>query len=341
MIPALLTGVVALALQADTIRLEVGSPLVNGQVYTPHVARVRVRIGTDTSPLVAEWTNELTLGDSAGRPVMRWVTRGTRYPPGAAPITWEIYQTYDAVTLAPMGFVSRSSTGAEWQLTLDGREVRGTRRLAGDPTLRPVDLTLERAGFIASASDLVPLAVGLRPWTVLIAPVWGPPLAGTELRVFTILEAEPVDVEGQRVRAYKVEERRHPDGTLVATWWLTAESPFMVYGEVPLPDGRIQRMTEVAVPAPNPEQALGAGDHEFTLRHRGRARRYLLHVPARLSHPAPVVLAFHGGGGDPEGAGHGWPGNEASPLREELSGPSSSIVEAAEEVWRFVGRFRR
>ena len=37
------------------------------------------------------------------------------------------------------------------------------------------------------------------------------------------------------------------------------------------------------------------------------------------------------------GAGHGWPGGP-SPLRESLSGPQTSIVNAAEEIWAFVSK---
>src|SRR5687768_17717301 len=103
---------------ADTIRLEVGSKQVNGSVYAPHAARVRVRVGEGEGRLAAEWTNELTHGDSAGRPIHRWVTRGTQYPPAGGTVTWEIRQTYDAVTLAPYGYASSSSTGAWSRLTL-------------------------------------------------------------------------------------------------------------------------------------------------------------------------------------------------------------------------------
>src|SRR5262245_39937555 len=87
----------------DTVRIEVGSRAVDGRVYGPHAARVHVRVGDGAQ--TAEWTNELTLGDSAGRRVMRWVTKGTRTSPAGTAITWEIRQTYDAVTLAPYGYV--------------------------------------------------------------------------------------------------------------------------------------------------------------------------------------------------------------------------------------------
>lgn len=234
---------------ADTIRLEVGGPGVDGRLYQPHAARVRVRVGEGAAErLTAEWTNELTLGDSAGRPVMRWVTRGTRYQPTGDTLTWEILQTYDAVTLAPYGYLSRSSTGAHTQLTLDGTRVRGTRRAAGSATAQPVDLVLDRPGFVASASDLVPLAAGLKEGAVMTAPVWGPAMTRAELRVFTVLGQVPVTVEGSEVTAWKVEERRAADRALLATWYLTERSPYMVYGEVVLPDGRIQRMSEVAIP---------------------------------------------------------------------------------------------
>ena len=48
-------------------------------------------------------------------------------------------------------------------------------------------------------------------------------------------------------------------------------------------------------------RALPPGSHEFTLRHGGRLRRYLVDVPpsaASESGSLPVVLAFHGGGGN-------------------------------------------
>jgi hypothetical protein len=234
---------------SDTIRLEVGSPEVNGKVYEPHAARVRVRIGEGEGRIVAEWTNELTLGDSAGRPVHRWVTKGTRFSPAGDTVRWEIRQTYDAVTLAPYGYVSSSSSGAFARLRLDGRRVHGTRKLANDSTVQQVDLTLDRPGFVASASDLVPLAVGLANGRVMTAPVWGPNMTRSELRIFTVIGQGPVVVEGSEVTAWKVEERRYADRQLLATWYLTERSPYMVYGEVVLPNGQVQRMSEVAIPA--------------------------------------------------------------------------------------------
>lgn len=233
----------------DTLRLEVGSPHVNGTIYAPHAARVRVRVGEGDGRLTAEWTNELTHGDSAGRAVHRWVTKGTRFLPSGDTVRWEILQTYDARTLAPYAYTARSSSGTFTRITMDGRRVRGTRKVSPDSAERTVDLVLDRPGFIASASDLIPLAAGLKEGAVMTAPMWGPNMAASELRIFTVLGKVPVNVEGSRVTAWKIDEYRHADRKLLATWYMTEASPYMVYGEVPMPNGQVQRMTEVALPA--------------------------------------------------------------------------------------------
>ncbi len=232
----------------DTIRIEIGSKQLNGKVYAPHAARVRVRIGSDTSRIVNEWTNELTVGDSAGRAVHRWVTKGTQMPANGQPVTWELRQTYDAVTLQPYGYHSTRSNGARSQLTINGTSVKGTRVMPGDTTVHKVDITLDRGGFFAGASDLVPAAVGFKEGRVIIAPVWSPTATKAEWRVFTIKGKTPVNVEGTQVVAWKVEEHREADKQLLATWYLLDSTPYMVYGEVPLPNGQIQRMSEVAIP---------------------------------------------------------------------------------------------
>jgi len=48
--------------------------------------------------------------------------------------------------------------------------------------------------------------------------------------------------------------------------------------------------------------ALDPGDHRVSLQHGGRPRSYIVHVPpaAREAHALPVVVNFHGGGGNAE-----------------------------------------
>jgi hypothetical protein len=231
----------------DTLRVEVGSAQVHGKVFAPHAARVRVYVGEERR-LSAEWTNELTLGDSANRPIMRWVTRGTRFPATGSATTWELRQTYDAETLAPYRYTVTSSQGAATQLTIDGPRVRGMRKLPSDSAAQAVDQMLDRPGFFAGASDLIPVAVGLKRGLVMTAPFWSPGMTASEDRIFTVHDKTVVTVEGTDVSAWKVEEHRAADRRLLATWYLLEDSPYMVYGEVVLPNGQIQRMSEVAIP---------------------------------------------------------------------------------------------
>jgi polyhydroxybutyrate depolymerase len=50
-----------------------------------------------------------------------------------------------------------------------------------------------------------------------------------------------------------------------------------------------------------PGAGLAAGDHDFSLRHGERTRKYLVHVPPGASEPLPVMIAYHGGGGNAAG----------------------------------------
>ena len=242
---ALLLLAAALAAQ-DTIRIEVGSSQLDGRVYRPHAARVNVRLG-DSSRVTSTWTNELTVGDSAGRAVHRWVTKGVQRPANGPEVTWELRQTYDARTLAPLAYSQVSSAGGFQQLTITDRRVRGTKRVPGDTAVQQVDVTLDRPGFFAGASDLVPLAVGLREGVVITAPVWSPAMTKAEGRIFSVVGKSTVQVEGASIEAWKVEERRESDRVLLATWYLLDKSPYMVYGEMPLPNGQVRKMTEVEI----------------------------------------------------------------------------------------------
>lgn len=57
-----------------------------------------------------------------------------------------------------------------------------------------------------------------------------------------------------------------------------------------------------AVTAQTARASLTAGDHSLALQHGGRRRAYFVHVPrASTDRARPVVIAFHGGGGEAEG----------------------------------------
>lgn len=98
------------------------------------------------------------------------------------------------------------------------------------------------------ASDLVPMAMELSPGLVIVAPMWGPNMQRTERRVFTVVGQEHKNVEGKHWNAWRIEERRYGDPTLLAVWFMVDESPYMVAGEVYQPNGQVRYMTEVALP---------------------------------------------------------------------------------------------
>jgi hypothetical protein len=230
----------------DTVFLTVGSPRVDARVFEPHAARVRVYAPDGRQ--VSEWDNELWVGDSAGRRVLRWST--TSRPVAGFPNRpmSRLLQTYDGITMAPLGYLSLSGTGSYVALTIDGNRMSGVRRRSLRAPVEEVDATIETPGWFIGASDLVPIAAGLRSGEVMVAPLWGPNLSAPEYRVFEVFGDTTLAFEGISVRARKVEERRRSDGSLTATWWLTLERPYMYYGEVPLPSGGVQRMTEVPIP---------------------------------------------------------------------------------------------
>jgi hypothetical protein len=216
------------------------------------VARVKVWTPDGSGRVRAEWTNTLTLGDSAGRRVQRWITAGYSVAANGDTVRWELRQTYDAKTLAPYGIVRTSTTGASSTLRIDGHHVTGTRQARSDGPVEQIDYTLDRPGFVASASDLVPGAMKMRPGLVIVAPLWTAGATSSEMRSFRVVGQQSVDVEGTQQTAWRVDERRLSDGKHLATWYLTDESPYMVAGEVPLADGSIQCYTEISLPGPRP-----------------------------------------------------------------------------------------
>jgi hypothetical protein len=241
----------ALALVADTLRIAVGAPSVNATFMEPHRARVIVerQVGNGWE-VSAEWINELTLGDSAGKRVQRWVTTGTRQMPGGGQIKWQILQTYDHTTLAMYGYYYTSSAGADIRLSMDGPRIRGKRKTPSDAAHSDVDITLSEAAYYAGASDLPPVAAGLAEGKVMIMPVWQPGMQQIERRTFTVTGRKEVKAGDTTWNAWVVEERAMRGGTvlLLATWYMTDKAPYMVYAEQTLQDGTRQRITEFLIP---------------------------------------------------------------------------------------------
>lgn len=246
MIPALLllfTAVPSDHVHPDTTRIEVGSPLVDASWFKPHRARVRVHLNSLDTPPVNEWINELSIGDSAGRQVARWVTLGQFDSTGTP--GFDLRQTFDHTSLALLGYRLQTRAGADISLAVDGNRLHGTRKTSAASAMEQVDQMIPRMGFIASASDLVPLAMKFETGQVVVAPLWGPSMATAESRIFHTVGKEDITVEGKPWNAWKVEEYRESDRRLMATWFLVEQSPYMVAGEVYLQNGNVQKFTEV------------------------------------------------------------------------------------------------
>jgi len=64
--------------------------------------------------------------------------------------------------------------------------------------------------------------------------------------------------------------------------------------------GALALMLLLAAPVPASELPQQAGEFELTLTHAGTERSYILHLPPQYDgkHPLPLLLAFHGGGGN-------------------------------------------
>jgi polyhydroxybutyrate depolymerase len=65
----------------------------------------------------------------------------------------------------------------------------------------------------------------------------------------------------------------------------------------------LSRPSAVAIQAQGAAATLTPGDHTFSIQHGGRSRSYIVHMPRGASpdRGRPVILAFHGGGGEAEG----------------------------------------
>jgi hypothetical protein len=167
------------------------------------------------------------------------------------PATWEMYQTFDATSIAPLSLRRGSSEGVDLQLVYEGRQVRGTRKV-GAGAATPVAVELSRAAFPAAASDLVPMVVQLRKGLVIEAPVWQFGMPDVETRLFDVVDRREMTVAGTAWNSWVVEDRAVRDRAVVfiGTWYIVDEPPYMIYAEVVGPGGVRQRMTEVPLERP-------------------------------------------------------------------------------------------
>lgn len=246
---SLLLALALIGPDTDTLRLRVGMPEVQGQMFVLHAGKVVVERDTDQgTEVVTQWTNHLAFGDSASRPVMRWITRGSTRRPDGTTGNYVLRQTMDRETLAPYGYDLESSSGTQIKLRINGRQVEGWRKGPQDTARTMVNLQLSEPPFMAGAWDLIVVAATMKEGLVMVMPVWQPGMADIELRSYTITGTKDVKAGDQNWNAFVVEERKLSDPTLMGTWYLVNDPPYMVYAEVTGPDGRPRRMIETSIP---------------------------------------------------------------------------------------------
>lgn len=225
------------------VHVPVGSPLVDGSVYQPHVGRViRLRIEGDRIDTTAVWTNTLVIGDSAGRPVHRWHTSGWSGPPGGARNRFDLWSTFDGKTLALLGWHMKGATGFEARLAADGRTVRGTMKPPSASEPQPVEFELPEAGFASGAADLIPYAVGLREGLTMTFPLWSPPGRGIETQTWTVTKRDSVSFDGRTVPSWVMEHFDAGEPDAKGRIWFVDEPPYVVRWDLFGEEGVVIRM---------------------------------------------------------------------------------------------------
>ena len=228
---------------ADTVHVPVGSPLVAGSVYQPHVGRViRLRIEGDRTDTTAVWLNTLVVGDSGGRAVHRWHTGGWSGPPGGARTRFDLWSTFDAKTLALLGWHMKSAAGFEARLAIDGRQVRGTTKPPSASEPQPVDFELSEAGFASGAADLIPYAVGLREGLTMTLPLWSPPGRAVQTQIWTVTGRESIAFDGRSVPSWVMEHFDAGGPSAKGRIWFVDEPPYVVQWDLFGENGVLIRM---------------------------------------------------------------------------------------------------
>ncbi len=238
--PARPTPPAARAQRADTLRLEVGGPHVNGTYYPAHVGHnTIISVQGGRHDTTATWTNTLEIGDSAGIAVHRWHTGGNSRTQAGVPYRLDIWQTFDARSLELYGYHLRTSLGGETRFTVSRGRVQGTQRLASG-TVNELDFTLSRPGFPGGAADLIPPAVvgGLREGLVILMPVWSVPSRNVVEQTWKVVRRTTVEIASRTAPAWEL-EIFSAAGTLTGRIWLTGESPYMVRWDVINPQGDV------------------------------------------------------------------------------------------------------
>jgi hypothetical protein len=231
---------------ADTLCVAVGSEMISGLELPVHGSKIdRFQLDPGQAPRNIGWiTNVMSIGDTAGRPVFRFITEGEARQPNGQANRYTLYTTFDRKTTALLGYFISGSLGREVRLTLDGNRVRGTIRPSADAAVQPVDVTLSRPGFLGSSMDIQLALLPLRPGLTIELPVWMPGMTDAESRWYVVVSQGTAKMGGKTVDAWVTEEWNADRSRKLSTMNVIKSAPFMEWQEFDQPSGGKLRLVQ-------------------------------------------------------------------------------------------------
>ena len=218
------------------VDVPVGSPLVDYSGHSPGRVRAVQRMTShgETRTLPdAIWT--FTYSDTGGKSLLHVTSLGGSFG--------TTHAVFDRRTLALRQIRNGVPTGPHITLDADGNRLRG--EMAGPMGTRPIDVTLAAPAFFGGLHDIVIESLPRAEGVGYRLPIWRPGTDSVDMRVYTMVRREDVEVLGTvHPRAAVVEERDARDGTLRGTLWLVDHAPFLVRWIIDTPDGSIVRLDQ-------------------------------------------------------------------------------------------------
>ena len=218
------------------VDVPVGSPLVDFSRHTPSSVRAVQQItahGETRKFPYAIWT--FVFSDTGAKSLLHVTSQGG--PFGTT------HAVLDRRTLALRQVRNGTPEGPHITLDAEGNTIRG--EMAGPMGTRSIDVTLAAPAFFGGLHDLAIESLPRKAGVAYRLPIWRPGTDSVDLRLYSMVRREDVEVLGTTYKqAAVVEERDARDGALRGTLWLIDRAPFLVRWIIMPPDGSIVRLDQ-------------------------------------------------------------------------------------------------
>lgn len=226
------------AQQADTVTLNVGSPLVDGRMYKPHSAAVTTSlVRNDTVLQSRKFTISLHVTTRNAIPAFQVLYDYPDDPSAKSEVI------LDLRTLALVHLDDRDSRGRVLVADVDGRHVTGEFRAAQDSAVEHLDFTLDVPSyyfpFLDAGINATTLVRAERAFTL---PTFGFASSDrrTDWHTYRVAARDTLRVRGRRLDAWVIEENWH-GRYATRKIWITKELPYLPLVETHYPDGSVLR----------------------------------------------------------------------------------------------------